>query len=359
MQSQSGVATDYNPGSQIRTTGEALGSIVEIQAVSEQAMAFQAMVYGAYAAFGITPLGATGAVGTVTFATSFKPNPPVTSQAVSIPAGTIVQTVSGIQFTTTVNAVLNQGSTSVNIPVTAAITGVAGNVSAGTITQLVSSLTYPLQVSNFAPSTGGGNAETPAETLSRFTAKIASLGLSSPVSIANAVIGVTNPGTTETVKFSTVYEPWIVTLASGAGFDVYIDNGSGGASAGLISAVVSLLNGDLSAGELGYRPAGVPYNVYAVSPVYASVVVSGSLLYSSFVSAATTAAQLAVQQYFGALAFGQTAYQSSITAAISNAVGGYLTNLSVTLLQGTTSVTSVSGTAIQRVILQNNTVNFS
>ena len=55
----------------------------------------------------------------------------MTSQAVSIPAGTIVQTVGGTQFTTTVNAVLNQGSTSVNIPVQASTLGSVGG--AGTV----------------------------------------------------------------------------------------------------------------------------------------------------------------------------------------------------------------------------------
>lgn len=359
MSAQSGVLTDYNVGSQIRTLGEAIGSVVEIEEVENQALAYQAAIYGAYSAFGVTPLGATGAVGTVTFATSFQPNPPVTSQAVSIPAGTIVQTVGGTQFTTTVNAVLNQGSTSVNIPVQASTLGSIGNVNAGAISQLVSSLTYPLQVSNLSPTTGGGNAETPAQTLSRFTAIIASLGLSTPVSIANAVIGVNNPGTSEYVKFSTVYEPWTVTLASGAGFDVYVDNGSGGASSGLLSAVTSLLNGNQATGALGYRPAGVPFTVNAVEPVYATVNVSGSVTYSSFVTSATAAAQVALVQYFAALLFGQTAYESAINAAISNAIGGYLTNLSVTLMYNGTAVTSVSGTAIQRVILQNFTVNLT
>ena len=214
-------------------------------------------------------------------------------------------------------------------------------------------------MSNLSPTTGGGNAETPAQTLSRFTAIVASLGLSTPVSIANAVIGVNNPGTSEYVKFSTVYEPWTVTLASGAGFDVYVDNGSGGASSGLLSAVTSLLNGSQATGALGYRPAGVPFTVNAVEPVYATVNVSGSVTYSSFVTSATAAAQVALVQYFASLLFGQTAYESAVNAAISNAIGGYLTNLSIQMLYNGTAVTAVSGTAIQRVILQNFTVNLT
>ena len=83
------------------------------------------------------------------------------------------------------------------------------------------------------------------------------------------------------------------------------------------------------------------------------------MTYSSFVTSATAAAQVALVQYFAGLLFGQTAYESAINAAISNAIGGYLTNLSIQMLYNGTAVTSVSGTAIQRVILQNFSVNLT
>lgn len=357
MASQSGVVTDYNKGSQIRTLSQAIGSVIEVQGVENQALAFQAMVYGAFSAYGVTPIPANGAIGTLTFATSLNPNPPGASQPVSIPAGTIGQTTGGISFVTTTSVTLASGASSINVPIVASITGTTGNVAAGTIVNLISSLAYPLQITNAAPTTGGQNAELPSQTLARFTATVAAIGLASPVSIANAVIGVTVQSTLETVKYSTVYEPWIVALTNGTGFTVYIDNGSGAASSALITAVTNTLNGNRLAGQTGYRPAGVPYSVLAVSPVEIVVSVTGNVTSSSLIPAATQYAQNAIVQYMNSLQFGQTAYQSALNAIISNAIGNSLTNLTVAInIVGSTATTSITATPIERIILNSYTI---
>lgn len=363
MGAQSGVVTDYNAGSQIRTWAEALGSTVEIQSVIAQALAFQAIVYGAYAAFQVYPLGATSSVGTVTFATSLAANAPTATQPVFIPQGTLCQTTGGIQFQTTANATLSAGSVSVNVPVAAVVTGAQGNVPAGTITQLVSSLTSPLQITNALPTTGGTNAETAQQTLARFTAKVAAIGTGSPIVIANAVIGVQNPGTTETVMYSTVYEPWVTEQTSTSPgpsvYNVYIDNGSGGASSGLIAAVTAQLNGSASAGTVGYRPAGVPYYVYAVTPVDAVVTITGTLISSQYNTAATAAVVAAVNQYFQGIQFGQTVQQNNINAVVANNVGGYLVSFNVVLSLNGTSVSQITAGNGERVILQTLNVTFT
>ena len=86
-----GVPTDYNIGSIIRTYSEAIGSTEEIEGITAQAQATQALVYSAYAAFGITPEVAEPSVGSVNFFTlSFSPLPPNVS--VFIPSGTLIQT---------------------------------------------------------------------------------------------------------------------------------------------------------------------------------------------------------------------------------------------------------------------------
>ena len=53
---QNPILTDVNPGSQVRTMGEAIGSVVDMESVTAQAMALQSLVYAAYAAFNIEPL---------------------------------------------------------------------------------------------------------------------------------------------------------------------------------------------------------------------------------------------------------------------------------------------------------------
>ena len=67
MAAQSGVETDFNHGSQIRTILEAASAVGEEQGIIAQALAFEAMVYACYEAFDITPFAATPAVGAVTF----------------------------------------------------------------------------------------------------------------------------------------------------------------------------------------------------------------------------------------------------------------------------------------------------
>src|ERR1700722_1978672 len=85
----------------------------------------------------------------------------------------------------------------------------------------------------------------------------------------------TASGSTEAVQYSTCYEPWIAQLLAGvtnpaAGFQVYVDNGSGTASTALLTAVAAELDGDFATGAEGNRPAGVPYTVNVVNPVNAN-----------------------------------------------------------------------------------------
>lgn len=352
MAAQSGVVTDYNKGSQIRTLSQAVGSVVEIQGVESQALAFQAAVYGAFAAFNITPFGAVGATGTATFATSLGANPPAATQNVTIAQNTIVQTTGGIQFVTTTQAVLLAGQTSVSVPIVATSTGLIGNVAAGAITQLVSSIVYPLQVTNVAPTSGGENAESPISVLNRFTSAVLAIGLGTPVAIANGVIGVTDPSGNERVKFATVYEPWTANISAGAGYQVYIDSGAGSASSNLISAVETFMNGVPNTNNVGDRPAGVPYTVNAVNPLYVELAVSGTITNQSLIGTATTYAQNAINQFFSTVLFNTPVYASTLNALVSNAIGSILTQLTVSLVYNGAPVTVVTPDVTQRVILQ-------
>lgn len=347
-----GTPTDYNIGSIIRTYSEAIGSVEEVEGISAQAQALQALVYSAYTAFGITPYSATGAIGNVTFSTlSSAPLP--TGQSVLIPSGAIIQTPTSIQFVTTSNVILVSGTTSVVAPIQAVQLGSAGNVPANTINQIVSGLAYPLAVTNTLPTTGGADAETASETLARFTAYVQSLGLCSPTAIAGAVIGVSY--LQETVKYSTCYEPWVTEVNMGdlmpdAGFQVIIDNGSGSASTNLITTVYNYLS---TGGIAGFRPAGVPYSVLAVTPVPASVVVVASSINPSIAPAIQTAVIQAIAAYFDSLGFGISCQYTQLVAAISNVTFGQLTSLSVFLLDqyGNPVTTTITASPVSRIIL--------
>lgn len=367
MAALTGIATDYNPGSQIRTLAESVGATEEQQGVWTQAIAFQALVYSALSLFQITPNSAVAASGIITFQTSASGSPPAASQNVPISAGTIVQTNGGIQFQTTSDVVLLSGTGAINAPVVALVPGLVGNVANGTILNIVTGLIYPLFVTNAAGMAGGADAETSTSALARFAALIASIGLSSPVAISNAAIGV-NFGT-ESVKFSTLYEPWIAAgsgAGSGtAGWSLYIDNGLGTATSGLITAVDSHLRGGTTTsgasnagGAVGYRDAGVPYNIYAVTPTVVDVGVSGVAVLGGNVPVLNAAVQAAVEAYF-ALPFGASAQQAVIAADVSNATYGQLSALTVGLYTsgGVVPQTAISVSPSGRIILNTLTVN--
>lgn len=360
MAAQSGVVSDYNDGSQIRTLSEGIGSVVEIESVISNALAVQAAVNAAYSVFNITPILSQSSVGSVYFLTGTGSNPPPANQNVIIGIGTIVGTSGGVQFQTTETVTLASGTTSVSGTIVAVQPGLTGNVPAGSITSLISTLPYPVFVTNTLPTSGGANAELPSQTLARFTSRVLSLGLASPVAIANASIGITAGSTTETVKYATVYEPWSVNIASGAGFSVYIDNGSGSASTTLINSVTSVLNGSFSLNLSGYRPAGVPYSVNAVVPVYASVIVSGTAVIPTQATLIQSSISSTIISYFGGLPFGQSVTTSDLIATASSIGTGLLSSLSVTLYNSSGSVVDiVSPLVYGRVILTSVTVNIS
>lgn len=356
---QTGVTSDFNKGSQIRTLAEGIGQVSEMQGIASEALAFQVMVYGAWSAFKIVPTVATYAVATLRFSTFLygSTNTPGASYDVSIPSGTTVQTSGGIQFYTEEDAILAAGESYIDVPALANVSGTSSNVSALTLTTLSSSLGYPLYVTNPSAASGGSAAETPAQTMARFAAKVASVGGGTPLGVASAAIGVTYGS--ETVKFATCYEPWLEEGTDEAGYTVFVDNGAGSASAGLTAAVEVVLNGSNST-NLGYRPAGVPYSVEAVNPVTYSVSVSGSLRDSGNSSIVGSAVSDAISAYESSLNFGTNVTLAAITGSIVNAVTGYTSTLTVDLLDSTgSSATSISVGPKNRAVLSSLLVNFS
>lgn len=356
-----GVPTDINKGSQVRTLAEALGSITEEQGIADQALALQAFAYGAMSLFGVQQSQATPATGVVTFATSLPVSAAaVAPQAVSIPAGTLVQTAGGVMFSTLTQATLASGTASINVGVTAINAGAAGNVPSGAVAGApLSSVGYPLFVTNGAPTGGGSNAGTQSQALAQFTSISQSLGLSSPVAIANAVIGVQSSGTSETVLYASVYEPWIAAgsgVASGtAGFTLFIDNGTGTASPSLVAAATAFITGSQTANQSGFRPAGVPFGVSGNTPVFANVVVSGVLFPGLLTTGGVfTTMTSGIQSYFSSIGNAPAAaYQPQIAARAADAGLGGFESLTVTLTQSgsATSLTAVTGVIGTRVVL--------
>lgn len=378
MAAQSGVVTDYNKGSQIRTFAEAIGSVAEISGVSALAIALQVIAYGGMSIFGISPNTAVPSSGAALFATAFLSNAPTLPNDVAIPSGTLLQTLSGIQFQTTQAATLVAGATGVTVPVSSLTGGLNTNVPAGAISQVLTAVVAPLIVINPAATSGGLDAETPTQALSRLASKFVSLIGGSPISVANSAIGVNASGSSETVRYTCCYEGWADPSSPNfpltAGFNVYIDNGSGSASQALLAAVTTKLNGNFNTQTPAYRPSGVPFTVLAIGasggfggapssapggPVYADVAISGTLGPLAIQAQVTDAIAVAVSGYF-TLPFGTSAQQPTLAAVVSNAALGQISSLSVNLYYSSnpgTSVPAVSGALFTRVLLKNLTIN--
>lgn len=361
LAARSGVLTDYNQGSQIRTIMESVGAVVEQQGIADQTRAFQALVYSAMSLFGVVPAAAVPATVTVTFSTARSGSPPPATQNVPIPAGTLVQTNGGIQFQTTTAVTLASGDTSIDVEAIAVVAGLAGNIPASAITTLISALIYPLFPTNADAAINGADAQSSAVAMAEFTAAVEAIGLSSPVAIANAAIAVASGS--EVVRYSTVFEPWIAAgsgAGSGtAGYILLIDNGNGTASSGLIAAVDEKLRGGTTtsglsnaSGAIGYRDAGVPYSIVAVTPTIAVVAVSGTVVSSADSDVVSGAIASAVSGYF-TLPFGRAAEQATIAAAVANAALGQLSSLTVTLMQSgsATPLTALTPPVSGRVLL--------
>lgn len=356
MAAESGVLTDYNFGSQIRTMTEAAGSVVEQEGVWVQAAAFQALLYGAMSLFSISPYPAFQANGSAYFTTSQSSGGPAATINVPIGSGTLMQTTGGVQFVTTSGVILASGASGISAPIIAVVGGLAGNVGSGAINQIISGLLYPLFVTNTAPTSGGTNAEQFSATLARFAAKVSSLGVASPQAIANSAVGVYYSGTGETVAYSTCFEPWLAAgsgIGSGtAGWILYVDNGAGTSSSGLIAAVNTYINGGALASGTQYRDAGVPYSIAAVVPTYATVGVSGTA--SSLTTDATVSGLIAaaVTSYFS-LPFGASASQALLAQAVGTSVLGLMTSLTVSLYASgsSTAVSGLTTSASGRIVL--------
>jgi uncharacterized phage protein gp47/JayE len=320
--------SDSTAGSQIRTLLSVIGVLLEQQNVSTTLQSQTNSILAAFSLFGITPAPPATASGTVVFSLST----PATSD-IPLGVGIGVATTGGILFTTTEPGTLSAGNTSVSLTVSAQNPGNSGNVPAGAITEITSSLPYPLSVNNPAPTSGGSNAESVSSALSRMDTYLASLPACTPVAIANGVIGIATPSG-ETCKYATTYEPWIAQVQAGkttgftVGYTVYIDNGSGTASAPLIAQVQSTIEGTPGAG-----PAGVPFSVEAVTPLPINVTISATSVptFNAAIPEITTLAQNAATEYFTQLNFGDPVEISQLFVAVGNAVYGFVTGLNITL----------------------------
>lgn len=203
-------------------------------------------------------LGATGAVGEVTFSRLS------TSGQSVVPVGATVETADGSQrFTVAANPedyeayndglggyVMADGEASVIVPVMATTVGSAGNVLAGTVTVITSAIPGVDLVTNAEPMVGGADPESDEALRVRFRAFIRALREATPAAIlayAAAVQAGLSIRLMENVTLAGAEKRGFVFLV--------VDDGTGTPPQSLLDAVSAVVN--------EHRAAGIQFAVYA------------------------------------------------------------------------------------------------
>lgn len=263
------------------------------------------------ALLGISRLEATAATGAVIFSRAAA-----ATYDITIPAGTVVQTSTGVQYATIAAVTLVAGQTSVSAAIEAVDPGAAGNVAAYAISRIPVTVSGIESVSNVGETVQGSDAET--DTALRLRARNYSPGAKATLaairSAIMAVTGVTACLITENTTAHTI----AATVLGGT------DN-----------AVIAAIEAS--------RPAGISCTMGRPTPE--TVVVTAAIAKAADATAAAVQANVlaALTAYFGGLAIGADVPYSAVASAIMAADGvASLSSLSVAC--GSTTLSSFGQT---------------
>ena len=338
-QAASSALVDFGVGSVLRATAQAIaGQLLWLQAIILQLLTLTrastssgADLDSWCADFGFTRLPARAATGQVTFSRFTA-----TQQAV-VPVGTTVQTTDSSQtFTVTTdtsNSAYNAGlggyvlpanTASVNVPVQARIGGVGGNVQAAAITVITSSVTGVDSVTNASAFLNGADAEPDAAYRTRFILYLASLSKATKSAIGSAIMGVQqglNHTITENEDYSGAADPGY--------FYVVVDDGTGTASAGLLAAVGTAIE--------GVRGFTASFGVFAPVPLTANVAMTVICAPGYSQPAVVGSVGTAVRNFLNGLTLGVDVPYTQL-ASVAYGVPGVQNVTAVTLNGGTSDL---------------------
>jgi uncharacterized phage protein gp47/JayE len=291
--------------------------------------------------FGMARLAAVAGQGSVTFS-RYTP-----TMAALIPTGTSVTTSdSTTQFTVGTDStnpawnasqngyLLGVGVASVTVPVTATVTGSAGNVLAGTISLITSALPGIDTATNTLALTGGLDAETDAAFQLRFQGFINSRTRATIQAVSYTVTSI-QQGVNCTVQENTDgngdYNP--------GKFVVTVDDGSGSPPATLLTSIQIAVD--------AVRPVGSIFAVNGPMVLPANIALMLAIVEGSSSATAIAAVNSAITAFVNGLPVGsslpytrlaQLAYDSS--PAVINVTG-------LTLQGGTADLTAAPATVIK------------
>lgn len=266
MRASTQKVTDFNIGSTARTLIE--GPAAELDQLYMQMFIGlkEAIPVSVFNSFSFDRLAARAASGQVRVIITSS------ASATLIPAGTTFKTAtkSGT-YVSTADVTIAAGNTQGDVPVVYSVDGVEGNLSSGlAFTPSPAPANY-VSASNVAAFIDGRAEETDDERKLRFNAFIATISRATVDSLKygakTAEILNSSGSVVERVASAIVVEPYLADPLQPTGWSkVYIHNGSGSTSAGLVTLVSQIIAGYTdSAGVVhsGWKAAGVKVDVIA------------------------------------------------------------------------------------------------
>lgn len=248
--------TDFNEGSIIHTFLDTVARLVERAYVAIRQGYNEQMAILPYSPFGFEKKEGLYASGTVVFSRESALN-----TVTLIPKGTVVSG-GGYTFTTTVAGRIESGEVdSDEISVTANEAGSASNIESGVIDSIDSVAPADVvKVTNNDVFTGGTDAETDAEFEERFKIYINGLSGTNSYAIRSAALSVNAVRSVSIQNHKPPYND-IYNMS------VYVDDGSGNASADNINEVRSAIEGDGTEENPGHLAPGINIRVLAPTSI--------------------------------------------------------------------------------------------
>ncbi len=216
--------------------------------------------------FSLARLPATSATGIVTFS-RYTPGVMAT-----IPVGSIVRVSQGLQTFSVIaqpaNSAWNGASgytlpaeiTSVDVPVSATLSGSAGDVLSGAIGLLASPIPGIDIVTNAMPTTGGLDPETDAALRSRFQLYVNSRSLATKLAVLSSIANIQ-----QGLRYTVLENQTIMGLPEIGNFCAIVDDGTGNPPSALLSAAQVAVN--------AVRPIGSTFSVNGPQVIRVAVTV--------------------------------------------------------------------------------------
>ena len=325
--SSGGKLTDFNIGSTLRTILEAVAAIIEEVWFNLELFVNMFFIETSEDGWLDKRLNdfelyrKLGAVATGSIIVSRSTPSPV---GILIPAGSLFVTDQSVNITTTADATMIAGTSNVEIQVVAVDVGISANLPQNTPLKQAGMAITGIETVAISHMGGGIDTETDDELKARVTPYFQSLGRSTKGAITFAALSV------QGVKVTTVIE----NSPSPGWFKVYIDDGTGGASSALISAVSNAV--DL------YRGFTIHYTILSPNLINANIGATLTVQDGYIVAEVQANVQVALLTAVNSLQMGQQLYVAALYQATMGVQG--VKNVIIT------SPTADSNIAIDEII---------